>query len=105
MDLVSRTAAGVSAELKAASVSYERCCRMALCYMAIGRVGHVFSALRAAAAKNDAFARHHYLYGVVLGLEGNEERARWELGMALSGEPYPEARERIQLAMDILTEP
>lgn len=104
MNLVSCTAAGVSAELKGEGVTYERCCRLALCYIAIGRPSHVFSALRVAATKNDLFARHHYLYGLALGLEGSVERACWELGMALSYEPYDEARERIQLALELLEE-
>jgi hypothetical protein len=102
MSLVSRTAAALSAELKQREVSYDYCCRVALSYAVIGSHGHVFSALRAAAAKNDQFARHHYLYGLILGLQGDIDRARWELGMALQHEPYEEGRTRIRLAMDIL---
>jgi hypothetical protein len=102
MALVSRTPAAVAAELKDPPVSYERCCRTALCYAVIGSSGHVFTALRAAAGKNDSWARHHYLYGLILGLEGNEERARWELDMALRIEPYEEGRARIRLAIDVV---
>jgi len=102
MALVSRTAAAMAAELKDPSVSYDRCCRVALCYGVIGSHGHVFTALRAAAGKNDSWARHHYLYGLILGLSGDPERARWELDMALHAEPYDEGRARIQLAIDIL---
>lgn len=102
MSLVSRTAAALSAELKQDEVTYDHCCRVALSYAVIGSQGHVFSALRAAASKNDRFARHHYLYGLVLGLAGDADRARWELGMALQYEPYEEGRARIRLAMDIL---
>lgn len=104
MSFVSRTAAALSAELKDPNVSYDRCCRMALCYAVIGSFGHVFSALRAAASKNDRWARHHYLYGLILGIEGNVDRARWEFGMALQYEPYEEGRIRIRLVMDILDE-
>lgn len=102
MTLVSRTAAAVAAELKGEGVDYKDCCRMALCYAVIGRNGHAFSALRAAAAKNDEWARHHYLYGLILGVEGNEERACWELNMALRSEPYEEGRIRIRRALDLL---
>jgi hypothetical protein len=105
MSLVSRTAAAVSAELKNADVRYEDCCRMALCYAVIGSHGHAFSALRAAAAKNDAWARHHYLYGLLLGVEGNHERACWELGMALRSEPYEEGRIRVRRVLDLLEGP
>jgi hypothetical protein len=102
MSLVSRTAAAVSAELKEPGVSYDRCCQMALCYGIIGNLGHVFSALRAAAGKNDSWARHHYLYGLILGCHDNVDRARWELGMALEYEPYEEGKVRIRWALDIL---
>ena len=104
MTLVSRTAAALSAELKRDGVSYDHCCRMALCYAVIGSQGHAFGALRAAASKNDGWARHHYLYGLMLGLEGNVDRARWEMGMALQYEPYEEGRARIRAAMDLLDE-
>lgn len=102
MTFVSRTAAAVAADLKKENATYEECCRTAICYAVIGSNGHAFSALRAAAAKNDAWARHHYLYGLILGLEGNLERARWELGIALQYEPYEEGRVRIRRVMDIL---
>ncbi len=102
MALVSRTAAAVAAELKDPAVTYERCCRTALCYGVIGSYGHVFTALRAAAGKNDTWARHHYFYGLILGLDGNPERAHWELDMALRAEPYEEGRERIRLAIEVL---
>jgi hypothetical protein len=102
MNVVSRTAAALSAELKETTVSYEVCCRAALCYSVIGSHGHVFSALRAAASKHDDWARHHYLYGLILGVGGNADRALWELGMALKYEPYEEGRARIQQVIDLL---
>jgi hypothetical protein len=102
MAIVSRTAAALAAELKEPIVGYVDCCRSALCYAVIGSHGHVFSALRAAASKHDDWARHHYLYGLILGLGGSGERARWELGMALQLEPYEEGRVRIRWALDIL---
>ncbi len=101
MALVSRTAAAVAAELKEPEVSYDRCCRVALCYAVIGSVGHAFSALRAAAGKHDGWARHHFLYGLLLGAE-NADRARWELGLALAAEPYEEGRAHIQAALAAL---
>jgi hypothetical protein len=102
MSLVSRTAAAVSAELKEGAFTYHDCCRTALCYAVIGSQAHVFSALRAAAGKNDAWARHHYFYGLMLGIANNMERAHWELGIALQNEPYEDGKIRIRWAMDIL---
>lgn len=92
----SRTAAAVATDLMSPGCSYDRCIRIALCYAVLGRLGHVFSALRAAANKDDSFARHHHLYGLVLALQGNAERANWELGIALANEPFEEGRERIK---------
>ena len=92
----SRTAAAVASELAEPSCTYNRCIRTALCYAVLGRFGQVFSALRAASARNDAYARHHHLYGLVLALQGNAERANWELGIALANEPFEEGRARIR---------
>ncbi|MFH1131041.1 MAG: hypothetical protein V1754_06880 [Pseudomonadota bacterium] len=100
MALISRTAADVAADLKSPGVSYDTCCRTALCYSVAEMEAHVFSALRSAAAKNDTWARHHFLYGLILGLGGNFERACWELGMALEREPYEESKVRIRHAME-----
>ncbi len=102
MTLVSRTAAAVAAELKDPKVTYDQCCRAALVYGISGRDGHVFSALRVAGGKNDSYARHHYFYGLILGMKGDLDRARWELGMALQNEPYEEARIRIRWVNDVL---
>ena len=102
MTLVSRTAAALSAELKAPGVSYDQCIRMALCYGVIGHAGHVFSALRAAAAKHDRWARHHYLYGLLLGIQEANDRACWEMGMALKYEPFEEGRARIHRSHELL---
>jgi hypothetical protein len=103
MALVSQTAASVASELKAAHIDYDACCRRALAYAVLGMTAHVFSALRCAAAKNDQWAQHHYLYGLLLGLEGNHERALWELDMALEREPYEEGRRRVRLLIDLLS--
>lgn len=98
MDLVSRTAASVTSDLRPREVTYDQCIRLALCYGVLDKEGHAFSALRVAASKNDHYARHHYLYGIFLGLKGDRERALWELDMALRHEPYPEGLERIRAA-------
>ena len=102
MALVSRTAAALAADLKRDGVTYDQCCRTALCYAVAGLEAHVFTALRAAAAKEDTWARHHFLYGLVLGAAGNRERALWEFDLALRCEPYEDARVRVRDAMDLL---
>jgi len=102
MSLVSRTAAALSAGLKAPDVSYDRCIRVALCYGIIGHLGHVYSALRAAASKHEQWARHHYLYGLLLGIQNASDRACWELGIALKYEPFEEGKARIRRAYEAL---
>jgi hypothetical protein len=102
MTFVSRTAAALAADLKRPEVTYEACCRTALCYAVAGLESHVFTALRAAASKDDSWARHHFLYGLVLGAAGNQERALWEFDMALRREPYEDARVRVRRAMDLV---
>jgi hypothetical protein len=100
MEFVSRTAAAVTAELKQAGVSYEDCIRTCLCYGLLDMKAHCFSALRSAASKNDAWAKHHYLYGLLLGIDGRLDRARWELEIALEKEPYDEGRISIRRAIE-----
>jgi len=102
MALVSRTAAAISAELKAPDATYQACCRRALCYAVIGSEPHAFAALRAAASKNDDWARHHYLYGLILGSGGRRDNALAELERALACEPYDDARARIRVVIDLL---
>lgn len=102
MALISRTAAAVSSALKDPAVSYDQCCRLALIYAVAGMNGHVYAALRAAAAKEDTYARHHYLYALLLGIEGDYDRALWELEMALEREPYAEARVRLRFAAEVI---
>lgn len=107
MSILSRTAAAVSSELRDPKVTYDQCVRTALIYGVVGRdrEGHAFSALRAAAARNDRYARHHFLYGLFLGLQGNHDRACWELAMALHYEPYKEGQARIRKALEALEDP
>ncbi len=102
MALVSRTASSLAVELKQPEGPYERCCRTALCYGVARMTSHVYAALRAAAGKDDSWARHHFLYGVILGLEGSRERALWELDMALRREPYEDARIRARQVISLL---
>jgi len=102
MRLVSRTAAAVAADLKEPGVSYDACVRTALCYAVAGMEAHVFSALRAAGAKRDDWARHHFIYGLMHAVSDNRERALWELEMALQREPYEEGRARIHMAISLL---
>lgn len=105
MTLISRTAANVAAELKQPSVPYEECCRVALCFALADMPAHVLSALRIAGIKNDSLGRHHFLYGLVLGLSGDDDLAQQELEMALEREPYEDMRILIRQALDALDVP
>lgn len=105
MVLLSKTPATLAAELKDKSISYDQCCRLALCYAVADRIPHSFAALRASAAKNESWARHHYLYGLLLAIDGDAKRACWELEMALEREPYDDGRIRVGRLLDILDAP
>jgi hypothetical protein len=102
MRIVSKTAAALASELKGDDVSYDHCCRTALIYAVARMDAHVFTALRAAASKDDSWARHHYLYGLILAAGGNIDRARWEFDMALQREPYEDARIQIRQAIALI---
>jgi len=102
MSLVSRTAASVTQELREPGVTYDQCIRRALSYGVIGSYGHMFSALRVASSHNDSWARHHYLYGIILGIDQNRDRARWELNKALQSEPFEDGRARIRQALEVI---
>ena len=101
-ELTESTPESVAQQLGGPEVSYDKCIRSALRYAVVGMRTHVFAALRAAAQKRDDWARHHFVYGLLHGLEDNRDRALWELNMALAREPYQEGRERIQAAIALL---
>ena len=103
MSIISRTASSLAAELRHIDVSYDRCVQYGLIYALSAMNGHAFAALRAAATKNDDWARHHYIYGLIHGGVGAWSTAKEELDVALSAEPYADARARVREAIEHLT--
>jgi hypothetical protein len=97
-----RTAADVAASAKSSEAKYDSCCRSALCYAAAGHYRYAFGALRVAASVDDRWARHHQIYGLIHGVEGNVDGARFELSFSLEREPYSEKRRRIELGLSLL---
>ena len=81
--------------------NYQSCCRSALCYVVTNSNGFAFGVLRHAAWKNDDWGRHHHIYGLIHGIDGDYERAMFELGKALSPEPYQDVRQRIAEAITL----
>lgn len=79
---------------------YRTACWKALCHGLLREYDAAFDALRTAAAVDDDWARHHHVYGLIHGARQSTEDARFELGLALDAEPYPEARDRIAYAAD-----
>ncbi len=75
--------------------TYPSCCRTALCYAINGSHEWAFEALRIAASQHDDWSRHHHIYGLIHGAEGNNERALVELRLAERAEPYEDGRRRI----------
>jgi hypothetical protein len=91
------------ASLKSSRNNYESCCRSALCYAITNAPEWAFGALRKAASRNDSWARHHHIYGLIHGERGDFERAAFELGKALGVEPYQDVRARIEEAMHLVS--
>lgn len=102
MTFLSRTAAAVAHELKHEGVDYTRCIREALSFAISDRRAQAFAALRAAAAQQPEWARHHFIYGLLQALSANNARALRELSAALEREPYEDARRRIRELMALL---
>ncbi|MBD2772683.1 hypothetical protein [Iningainema tapete] len=100
--LVIRAVADVLASCKSDEDNYKSCCRSALCHAIQGSYDWAFGALRVAASKNDNWARHHHLYGLIHGAKGDNERALFELEKALAAEPYAEPRKRIEQARQVV---
>jgi hypothetical protein len=99
--LLLRAAADFLASMKSAEDAYKSCCRSALCHAIQGSWEWAFGALRAAAHKNDNWARHHHIYGLIHGAKGNCGEAIPELERAASAEPYPEPQRRILEAVEL----
>jgi hypothetical protein len=79
--------------------NYRSCCRSALCYAINGSHEWAFGALRIAASQHDDWSRHHHIYGLIHGVEGNNERAVVELRLAERAEPYEDGRRRLAEAI------
>lgn len=55
-----------------------------------------------AASKNDSWARHHHLYGLIHGAMGRDDRAAWELERAAGAESHDAAKARIFEALALV---
>lgn len=102
MTFLSRTAATVAHELKRPEIDYGRCVREALSFAISDQRAKAFAALRAAAAHNPEWARHHFIYGLLQALAANNARALKELSAALEREPYDDARRRVRAAITLI---
>jgi hypothetical protein len=67
--LLIRAAADFLAFVKSDEDNYKSCCRSALCHAIQGLWEWAYGALRVAAHKNDNWARHHHIYGLIHGVE------------------------------------
>lgn len=82
--------------------NYSAHCRSALIYLAWKNCAAAENAINHAKFKRDNWALAHYVYGLLRGLQGDAGRAHFELYLALHREPFPEARERIGRALDLV---
>lgn len=99
--LMARAFSDWLASLASPRNNYESCCRSALCYAITNSYEWAFGALRNAATRNDGWARHHHIYGLLHGERGDFERAVFELAKALDAESYADTRGRIEEAAQL----
>jgi hypothetical protein len=99
--LVVRAVADFIAFIRSQEDNYKSCCRSALCHAKHGSWEWAFGALRAAAHKDDTWARHHHIRGLIHGARGDFEKAVTELARAAAAEPYPDASSRISEALEL----
>lgn len=85
-----------------AHATYMTLARGALVQLLWRNFGAAEDAINLAKYQQDDWAFAHYVYGLSRGLEGDAGRAHFELYLALHREPFPEARERIDRALDLV---
>ncbi|HSI83329.1 MAG: tetratricopeptide repeat protein [Candidatus Methylacidiphilales bacterium] len=103
--VLSRFFADFSEGIRSSQRRYLSCCRTALIFAMQGKYEQAFASLRTASQVNDGWARHHHLYGLIHGVRGDLEKARFELGLAQTREPFPAARKRIEDAARAASDP
>jgi len=99
--LIVRSFSDWLASWKSSRNTYESSCRSALCYAITNSQDWAFGALRVAASKNDNWARHHHIYGLIHGERGNFKEATFELGKARFAEPHDDVKSRIDDAIHL----
>lgn len=82
--------------------NYMALCRSALVYMLWRKTYQAEEAINRAKYRMDNWAFAHYVYGLLHGLKGDAGKAHFELYLAVHREPYPEARARIDRALDLV---
>jgi hypothetical protein len=81
---------------------YATACRSALCLMIWRLCQQAEEAINIAKYQHDNWALAHYVYGLLRGLTGDAGKAHFELYLASHREPYPEAKARIERALDLV---
>jgi hypothetical protein len=82
--------------------NYDALCRSALLHLFWGEIGKAERKINLAKYKHNERAFAHHVYGLLRGLQGDREGARFELGLALQREEYEGARQRIARALRAL---
>lgn len=78
---------------------YELRCRNALLFAFFNRLPEAEGVVSVARKSDDSKAFAHHVLGLMKGLGGDKEGARFELWLALQRETFPGARERIEKAL------
>ncbi len=82
--------------------NYMALARSALVHMLWRKTYQAEEAINRAKYRIDNWAFAHVVYGLLQGLRGDAGKAHFELYLAVHREPYPEARDRIERALDLV---
>lgn len=102
--LLVRLAGAVKKIMNPRAGDYQASCGLALGLAIRGESELAFEALRLAGSMHDDWARHHHIYGLIHGSEGNAARALFELNLAHDAEPFAATRGRIAEAIEVARE-
>lgn len=82
--------------------NYDSLCRSALLHLFWRQYSQAEMKLNIAKNNHDDRAFSHHVYGLLRGLQGNVEEAKFELGLARARETHESAIKRIDLALKVL---
>jgi len=85
--------------------NYDALCRSAILHIYWNELTDAERKINMAKNNDDSKAFAHHVYGLLRGVQGNRDGARFELGIALERESFEGARHRIKRAITVCDSP